>query len=116
MCVRTGTETQAKFTSVELLREYISVRNQCVQQQGLLAPAEPMQTFDLFTFDLFSFKKKGIFLKTEIRPKSFFLKPIFIIQSKALELRERFFLKKFPQGQFPYTEKRIQWLALVSKN
>lgn len=27
VCVRTGTETQAKFTSVELLREYISVRN-----------------------------------------------------------------------------------------
>ncbi|KAJ8782566.1 hypothetical protein J1605_000545 [Eschrichtius robustus] len=25
VCVRTGTETQAKFTSVELLREYISI-------------------------------------------------------------------------------------------
>lgn len=26
VCVRTGTETQAKFTSVELLRAYITVR------------------------------------------------------------------------------------------
>lgn len=28
VCVRTGTETQAKFTSAELLREYILVRNE----------------------------------------------------------------------------------------
>lgn len=28
VCVRTGTETQAKFTSVEMLRAYISVRGQ----------------------------------------------------------------------------------------
>lgn len=28
VCVRTGTETQAKFTSAELLKEYISVRKE----------------------------------------------------------------------------------------
>lgn len=34
VCVRTGTETQAKFTSVELLRAYISVRGQWNELTG----------------------------------------------------------------------------------
>lgn len=34
VCVRTGTETQAKFTSVEQLREYISVRCECMKEEG----------------------------------------------------------------------------------
>ena len=41
VCVRTGTETQAKFTSVELLREYILVRSSC-KRRSEVALAELM--------------------------------------------------------------------------
>lgn len=70
VCPRTGTETQAKFTSMELLREYISVRNQCKRRSQL--------TLAEFRYLIF-LHVKGISLKIEIGPQPLFLTPIFTI-------------------------------------
>lgn len=74
VCVRTGTETQAKFTSVELLRAYISVRGQWNTFTGRF-----MGSSDLFT-------REGIFLKTELRPQPLFSKPMFTTPSEVLDV------------------------------
>lgn len=87
VCVRTGTETQAKLASVELFREYISVSMECAH-----VPWQSSREGGICS------RSKGIFFKTELRPHLSSQNPYLQLSLKSLMLRARFSFQNSPQA------------------